>query len=67
MNYFIFEKMGENRPLTTDILYEIKGNQSLYRHFKNEESKSGTIRFKATNDVNAKYMGIYARYYNDTY
>ena len=67
MNYFIFEKMGEIRPLTTDILYEIKGNQSLYRHFKNEESKSGTIRFKATSDVNAKYIGIYARYYNDSY
>ena len=67
MNYFIFEKMGEVRPLTTDILYEITGNQSLYRHFKNEESNTGTIRFKAANNVSTKFMGIYARYHNDTY
>jgi hypothetical protein len=66
MNYFIFEKMGEVRPLTIDILYEIYDNQSLYRHFINEEAKNGTIRFKALSNVTTKYIGIYARYYNDT-
>ena len=66
MYNFIFEKMGEVRPLTTDILYTIYDAQSLYRHFINEKLSTGTINFIAANNVTNKYIAIYARYYNDT-
>ena len=66
MYNFIFEKMGEVRPLTTDILYTIYDPQSLYRHFKNEKLNTGTINFIAADNVTNPYIAIYARYYNDT-
>ena len=63
MYNFIFEKMGEVRPLTTDILYTIYDAQSLYRHFINEKLSTGTINFIAADNVTNKYIAIYARYY----